>query len=156
MSTRGTEGGFSLIECLVYIAVLTVVTGLSFSAFYQTQRSSADLRRNADDILRTLRAGERWRADVRAAIAPPTIVDGRLQISQRSMQVTYVFEQGTVWRMERTARTAALKKVENSRMQLDAGEHVSAWRWEVELATPHKNTRVRPLFTFQAVSGASP
>ena len=70
-STRG----YSLIECLVYIAVLAVVLNLSFVAYYRYDQHTHSLRRNADDITRALRAGERWREDVRTASASPHVIE---------------------------------------------------------------------------------
>ena len=42
-----TTRGYSLIECLVYIAVLAVVLNLSFLAYYRYNQHSNSLRRNA-------------------------------------------------------------------------------------------------------------
>jgi Tfp pilus assembly protein PilE len=75
-----SERGYSLIECLVYIAVLAVVLNLSFVAYYRYEQHTRSLRRNADDITRALRAGERWREDVRTAIAPPHAIANGLAI----------------------------------------------------------------------------
>ena len=59
-----------LVDCLVYLAIWVVVVGLAFSAFYRCMSYSKNLARNADDIARALKAGERWREDVRAAAGP--------------------------------------------------------------------------------------
>ncbi len=144
-------GGFSLIECLVYISVLAVILGLGYSALYRTYTNSENLRRNIHDIERTLQAGERWRADVRAATGTPDIIANGLRIPQRSGVVSYVFEGGTVWRLTGPTRTPVLKAVKDSRMLMDRREHLVSWRWDLELASPQKVVRVRPLFTFQAV-----
>src|SRR5215470_16859351 len=70
------RGGYLLVECLVYIAVLAVVMGVAFSAFYRCLSSWRDLARNTDDIARVLKAGEIWRADIRAAAGPLQPVEG--------------------------------------------------------------------------------
>ncbi len=44
--------GYSLLECLVYIAVLAVVLNVSFLAYYRYDQHTRNLRRNADDITR--------------------------------------------------------------------------------------------------------
>jgi len=61
------SSGMLFLECLVYIGVFFVLTGLAFEAFYAGWDHHRNLDRNVTDIVRTLRAGERWRADVRAA-----------------------------------------------------------------------------------------
>jgi hypothetical protein len=102
----------------------------------------------------TLKGGERWRADVRAAVGAPELSeDGRaLRIRQRYGEVNYHFDGNTVWRESDDQRVAFLKSVKSSRLIADQRQHVRAWRWELELASPQKVVRVRPLFTFQAVS----
>lgn len=143
------QSGLTLIEMLIYIAVLVVVLDVAYAAFYRCQRNAVNLRRNADDIVRALHAGERWREDVRAAVAMPEWRDGALHIRQAAGEVTYSFADGSIWKN----RSLVLGGVKNSRMQSDAGKFVTTWRWEVELATPQKVVRVRPLFTFEAVPG---
>lgn len=148
-----TTRGYTLIECLVYIAVLAVVLNLSFLAYFRYNQHSNSLRRNADDIVSALRAGERWREDVRASTAPPRVVANGVVIPQRSGEVAYVFADGAVWRQTSTTRVALLKHVTVSAMSDDSRPRVNAWRWELELASPKKNVLVRPLFSFTAVTG---
>ena len=148
-----TSRGYSLIECLVYIAVLAVVLNLSFLAYFRYSQHSNSLRRNADDIILTLHAGERWREDVRASTALPHAVANGAVFPQRSGEVAYIFEDETVWRQTSHTRVAVLKHVKASAMSDDSRPHVDAWRWEVELASPKKNVFVRPLFSFTAVTG---
>ena len=147
-----TQRGFSLIEMLVYIAVLTVVIELSFNVYYRYDQHTRDLRRNADDITRALRAGERWREDVRTAVAPPRRVDNGVVIPESSGEVAYLFVDGAVWRHAPGSRMIALKEVKASTMSLDTRQRVRAWRWELELASPQKTVLVRPLFSFTAVA----
>ena len=54
-------------ECLVYIAVFAILLGSGTAAFYFCWDHSKALIYATDDIASALRAGERWRADVRAA-----------------------------------------------------------------------------------------
>jgi Tfp pilus assembly protein PilE len=147
-----SERGFSLLECLVYIAVLTVVLDLSFVAYYRYDQHTRRLRRNADDIVRAMRAGERWREDIRAAIAPPHSIENGVAIPQQSGEVAYVFADGAVWRQTGATRTIVLKQVKTSTISDDQRQRVDAWRWELELASPQKIVLVRPLFTFTAVA----
>lgn len=141
---------YTLIECITYIAVLIVVLNVAFASYYRCQLNAANLRRNADDITRALRAGERWRADIRKAVGSPRSTSGRVIIPQRDGDVTYEVADGTVWRQTTQSRIAILKQVKNSVMQTEVRGQVHAWRWELELATPQKAVQMRPLFTFEA------
>ena len=150
-----TARGFTLIELLVYIAVLAVVINLAFFAYYRYDQQMRNVRRNADDIVRAMRAGERWRDDVRQATAQPHAIDNGVVIPQRSDEIAYIFAGGTVSRRAAGAQIVALKNVRASTMSYDPRGRVDAWRWELELASPKKTVLIRPLFTFTAVSGRS-
>lgn len=153
----GRSGGFTLVEVLTYGAILLVVSGLAMTAFFATLDHVRDLRRAADDITRALDAGERWRADVRAAIAAPRLVeeDGQaaLHLPRKDGETVYFFDGEQVLR--RTSPEApwrpALTGLNGSRFLADQREHVTGWRWEVELRTRHPNPRIQPQFSFQAV-----
>ena len=147
---------YILMEYLIYMGVLTVVLTLGFSALHHSREGYLALKRNTDDIVRALQAGERWRADVRAADGEPERVDGGLQLERKAGVVTYRFAVGTIWREAGSEKTPFLKGVKSSRMFLDARQHARVWRWEVELASPQKVVRVRPLFTFQATKTVTP
>jgi Tfp pilus assembly protein PilE len=146
-----SERGYSLLECLVYIAVLAVVLDLSFTAYYRYDQHTRNLRRNTDDIVRTMHAGERWREDIRTAIAPPRAIENGVVIPQQSGEVAYIFADNDVWRQTAATRVAVLRQVKASTMAADSRQHVNAWRWELELASPQKVVLVRPLFTFTTV-----
>lgn len=153
--------GFFLVEYLIYIAVLAVVMGVAFSAFYRCLDNSRALARNAEDILTTLSAGERWRQDIRRAVATPEIVDEGVltacEIPTASGRVAYIFADGAVWRKDPEADARLLlPRVRSSRMVQDQRQHVTAWRWEVELRPKKTNVRLRPLFTFLAVPPREP
>jgi hypothetical protein len=128
------------------------VLNLSFLAYYRYDQHTRNLRRNADDIVRAMRAGERWRDDIRNTTALPHTVENGVVIPQQSGEVIYTFKDGAVWRQAAGARTMALKDVKTSAMSADPRQHVDAWRWELELASPpRKVVLMRPLFTFIAV-----
>ena len=150
-----TARGFTMIEMLVYIAVLAVVVNLAFFAYYRYDQQMRNVRRNADDIVRAMRAGERWRDDVRNATASPRAIEDGMVIPWRSGEIVYVFADGTVWRRAAGSQTVALKNVSASTMSSDPRDRVSAWRWELELTSPKKTVLMRPLFTFTAVSERS-
>ena len=154
------QQGIMLVDCLVYLAIWAVVVGLALSAFYRSMSYSKNLERNADDIARAMKAGERWRKDVRAASGPfklvtwETGVAQALHIPQKSGEVIYLFSNGAVLRQRGTNAPwiPALNGVKASRMEKDERQRVVSWRWEVELKNKQKVARVRPLFTFQAVA----
>jgi type II secretory pathway pseudopilin PulG len=154
MSRHAARHGYSLLEVLVYMALLAALMGLAYPALYRARSTAGQLRRNADDILWALRAGERWRQDVRSATESPRVTGGALHIPQRAGEVVYWFADGTVWRKQTAegAAAAVLRNVARSDMQPDAHEHVTAWRWELELAGTLERPRMRPLFSFQAVA----
>jgi hypothetical protein len=151
-----------LIECLVYISVFGVLLGLGFAAFYSCWDKSKSLRYHAEDITRALRAGERWRADIRSATGPITVKnapDGQmLEIPRGTNLVVYVFTAGEVSRtLEPTGHwITVLPKVKASQMQADPRTHVTGWRWDVEILPRRAQVRVPPLFSFEAVPPVAP
>lgn len=153
--------GVTLMECLVYISVVAVVLGIGSMAFWKCWDAYKGLHRNADDIVRALRAGEQWRADIRRAIGPvrPESDDGRqrLYIPGPGGEIVYTWTSGEVRRQARPAAPGALllTKVKSSRMQLNSRQHLTAWRWELELQPDRKKARLRPLFSFEAVPGST-
>src|SRR5436309_3107766 len=102
------QQGIMLVDCLVYLAIWAVVVGLAFSAFFRSMSYSKNLARNADDIARALKAGERWREDVRAATGPFKLVTGQasveqaLHIPQKTGEVVCRFIDGAVLRQTGT------------------------------------------------------
>src|SRR5438105_12099409 len=64
------RAGYMLVEALVYIGLSFLLLGVGFAAMYRCIDNSVGLRRSSDDITSALHAGERWRADVRAAVRP--------------------------------------------------------------------------------------
>ena len=159
MSARGhhIRQGVMLIECVVYMGLMFMVLGLAFKAFYYCRDFSIGLRRNADDIVRALNVGERWRQDIRFATGRIRLeASGNeqvLHIPQTQGEVLYRLAGGELRRRADTDRPwiMLLPQVKSSRMQPDARAYVTSWRWELELMQSRKNARVRPLFSFQAV-----
>jgi len=157
-------GGYLLIEALAYIAVLFVVLGVAFTALYRCMDHSIALRRNADDISRALHAGERWRADVRAAGTrtwiETTNQEPVLHLEGPRGDAAYRFADDTVFRrLGNGPWTRLLTNVKSSAMEPDRRQSVTAWRWELELKPRVKGvvkpSRIRPLFTFLAVPQTS-
>lgn len=156
--------GYMMMECLVYIGLLFVVLGGGYAAMYHCIDNALVLRRNADDIAAALDAGERWRADVRAA--------GQLELLENSStnqvlrfhgerdEVTYRFSDNTLSRqVGQGPWTRLLTDIKASSMTPELREAITAWRWELELQPRAKGrvkaSYVRPLFSFLAVPAAS-
>jgi len=152
-------GGFQLVEVLVYIAVLATLLSVAYVAFGRALDRSEALRRGAEDIARALRAGERWRADVRAAtgaIRVERTPEGeRVWIPGPRGMVAYERMTNVLVRREAAGPPALLlTRVGASAMAPEAREQLTVWRWELELLPPTKKpVSVRPLFTFLAVPG---
>lgn len=155
MNRFRNQQGFMLIECMAYIVVSAIVLGLACNAYLHCQKNSRALQRNADDVLRTLRAGEKWREDVRSATGPLRLTaDGGVVIPKKEADVTYRFTDGAVMRAVSSRNGAVemlLAGVKESVMHKDVRRHVTAWRWEVELKSAATTAKIRPLFTFEAV-----
>ena len=154
------QRGYLLIEALVYIGVVAALLGVAYAAAYRSIDRSIALRRNADDITSALHAGERWRADVRTASSRVRLVNtdaGQLlYLDGPSHAVVYSFATNAVSRrLGMGPWVRLLPNVKSSSMTTDQREHVTAWRWELELQTRATGSvrpgRIRPLFTFLAV-----
>lgn len=154
--------GVMLVEALVYISVLFVVLALAGAGYVRVLDQTRQLRRVATDIPRALDAGERWRADVRAVTAPPRLVqEGPLQalhLLLADVELVYFFDGSNVVRRVGTNATwePFLPRAKASRFVEERREHVTAWRWEVELQPGPRPPREAPLFTFRAVPSLPP
>ena len=151
--------GVTFIELLVYVSVLLVVLAVAGNALYQGMKQSAALRRNAEDIATALRAGERWRTDVRAATGPIRVTseaDGQtVRIPTAETEVVYAFRDSAIWRGSDLSvpQKPLVPRAAASRVMMD---DPSSARWELELQSRSESAKVRPLFTFQAASARSP
>ncbi len=147
--------GYLLTEALVYISVVVVLLGIGYAAMYKCIDNSIALRRSAADISTALQAGERWRADVRAATSIQTEpLEGipTLRLNGTNQVVAYQLNQNTLSRRIGPGPwVPVLINVQTSMMQSDPRPGLTAWRWELELKPRSKHPRVRPLFTFFAV-----
>jgi len=156
-----TPRGFTILECLVYVSVLGVILAIGSAAFYRCWDDNKAITRNEDDIVRTLKAGEIWRADLRSATGPIQVTSAgseqTIHIPCGNRPLIYSFADGEV--RKQTGKDGAwqvvLPKVKSSQMQSEKRDRVTAWRWEVELASTRKNAKMHPLFTFEAVPGNS-
>ena len=151
-----------LLECVVYIAVFAILLGGATTVFYFCWNHSEALIYATDDIASALHAGERWRADVRAAtgkITVETTATGEVvRIPEGARNVSYRFESGEVRRQISTSSNPELllANVKTSQMQIDTRGAVTAWRWELELLPRRKEAQLPLLFTFEAAAQARP
>ena len=148
--------GIMLVQCQVYIAVFAILLGIGFAAFYLCWDHSKALIYATDDISSALRAGERWRADVRGAtgkISVETTAAGEVvRIPGSEKEIVYRFESGEMRREISTSKNPhlILQKVSSSQMQAEPRDGVTAWRWELVLNQRRPETQFQLLFTFQA------
>ncbi len=158
VSNSCSRAGFLLIECLVYMSVLAIILGIGFAAFYRCLENSKTLRYATDDMAAALRSGERWRADIRGAtgkiIVETTPDEQILRIPRGTNVVLYHFSANQIHRNSSLANSfeLILQKVKTSRMEKQTRGPVTAWRWEMELSPRRGKTKLRPMFTFEAVS----
>jgi Tfp pilus assembly protein PilE len=151
------QAGLTLIDTLIYLAVLVVIATLAMSAFYQAWETHKDIVRVSDDIVRALQAGERWRNAVRAARTSPvpetTRVEATMTLPTDQGAAAFAFRDEAVWHRAPGAThwTLLLDRVRASRFLFETREAVPVWKWELELKARRANPRVPPLFTFQAV-----
>ena len=149
--------GVSLIECLVYIAVLGVLISVGGFTAAKAWDAHRALNRGANDIHRAMNAGERWRAEVRSAVRPlevaAAVSNAVCRIPTAAGMIEYQLAEGTLQRREGTdgAWLDVLPRVRASAMSVVYQSGVTACRWELELEPAHKRAWQRPLFTFTAV-----
>jgi uncharacterized membrane protein len=156
ISKTRRAAGILLMECIVYIAVFAILSAIGFAAFYFCWDHTKAVIYATDDIASALRAGEHWRADVRAAtgkISVETTDLGELvKIPESGKEVFYRFEAGEMrWEVSTLKNSQVLlPKVKNSQMTADVRGSVNAWRWELELTERRQETHLPLRFTFEA------
>jgi hypothetical protein len=149
---RRSQQGLLLVECMVYIALVMLITGIGVSLFTRTLSFQREIERNSNDIVQTLKVGEQWRMDIRKAVRPIMVENHRLKIPQVNSRVTYDWSNGSLWRIEfDDPPQLLLRGVKASEFIKNEREHVAAWRWEIELDRNRGKMNVKPLFTFGAV-----
>lgn len=155
---RRRLAAFGMIQVLVYLGVAVVVINLAGIAFFAVLEHMRAVRYDTVQVMSALRAGERWRADIRRAARPPQLIDEAdgplLLLRLGTNQVAYKLV--SHWALRRPAPNApwqiALRDVAKSRFVRDNRPGgVQAWRWEVRFMD-RKGRKRHPLaFTFQAV-----
>jgi hypothetical protein len=153
--TRRTAG-ILLMECLVYISVFAILLGIGTAAFYFCWDHTRAVIFTTNEVASALRAGEHWRADVRAAtgeISVITTADGAtIEIPAREKKIIYRLAAGELRREipSQNLSRLVLEKVKASDMKAESRDGVSAWRWELELTPRRKEAHFPLLFMFEA------
>jgi hypothetical protein len=159
-SAARSPAGIMLIECLVYISVFFILTGLGMAAFYFCWDHTRATIAATNNIEAVQRAGEGWRADIRAAtgkISVATTVSGEtVTIPEGKKEIVYRFASGEVRRESSESSSPAhsrslLQKVKASEMKIETRGDVTAWRWELALP-PMRQSVIPLLFTFEAAA----
>lgn len=160
LRANSARSGYLLVEALVYIGLVFLLLGIGTAAMYRAIDNSVALRRNADDITRAVHAGERWRADVRAAsrgiLQEETDRQPLVRLKGDRGEVDYRYSENSLYRRAGEGPwSRLLDHVQSSSMTRDRRPNVTVWVWELELQPKahgsFKPGRVRPLFTFLAV-----
>jgi len=156
IATGRRQSGVTLIECLVYVAVLGILLGIGTAAFYFCWDHTQATICSADEIAAALRAGEGWRADVRAAtgtiLKTTTAAGETVAIPEKGREVFYRFAAGELRRdvsVQNHSRLL-LANVKMSAMKTEMRANVTAWRWELEVTPRRKEAAVSLRFTFEA------
>lgn len=156
ISSDRRKAGASLIECLVYIAVFGILLGGGTAAFYFCWDHTRAVIFTANEVESALRAGETWRADVRAAtgkISIETTATGEVvKIPEGGKEIVYRFTEGLLCREipAQNHSRVLLERVKVSEVKSADRAGVSAWRWDLELQPRRKEARFPLLFTFEA------
>lgn len=150
------QAGIMLVECICYMAVFLILSAVATGAFYLSWDHSKALISATDDITAALQAGERWRADVRAASGTirieKTPSGDVVTVPESGKEIVYRFNAGELQRQAGSDGFSAvlLPRVVSSEMTQEKRGDVQAWRWELEVAQRRKETHIPLLFTFEA------
>ncbi len=146
-----------LVECLVYIAVLTILLSIATASFYFCWDHTRATMSTSDEIVSALHAGELWRADVRAAtgkISVVTTAAGQtVEIPVGKRKIYYRFVAGQLLRENPAQKISRrlLPKVKTSEIKTEARDGVTVWCWELELIPSRREAHFPLKFTFLAV-----
>src|ERR1700733_94562 len=124
ISPKRRQAGIMLVECITYFAVFLILSATAMGSFYLCWDHSKALISASDDISAALTAGERWRADVRAAsgtINIETTASGEVvKIPESEKEIVYTFDSRQVARQVGAANLPVLllPRVISSDMEL--------------------------------------
>ena len=150
------RSGIMLTECLVYLAVFAILLGAGTAAFYFCWDHTRATIFTAHEVQDALLAGERWRADVRAAtgkISVQTTTDGEtMKIPVGEKEIIYRLTAGELRREIPAQHLSQLmmEKVKSSEMTPDTRSGATAWHWELQLTSRRKEAHLPMRFAFAA------
>ncbi|MCF7708797.1 MAG: hypothetical protein K9N52_07865 [Verrucomicrobia bacterium] len=153
------QRGMMLIEALVYISLLGVVTILAYTTFHRCMIETRVSDARANVISVAIKAGEKWRTDIHAAVQAPEelrMSDSRelegMRIQQSDGLITYQFEGDTLYRIDQETKVRILEDVVSSRFYPERRSEVSGYRWELEVKGEREEYKEYDhLFSFLAV-----
>jgi hypothetical protein len=157
---RAAHSGIMLVECMVYLAVLVILISIGIGVFDVCWNGFSSMVSSTDDVSGALRAGERWRADVRGAtgtINVETTSSGQVvKIPENGTLIVYSFDSREIRRQvgPNGSSPIVLPKVASSEMKSDVRDGVTAWQWELELPERQHGSHLPMLFTFEAAQKA--
>lgn len=153
-SSRTRERGVTLIECMTYFAVLVVVYGCGVAMLHRGMKAHRQFCLNTAQISQVLRAGEQWRIDVRSASGTLQFDAAKqaLTIPTPTGHITYTFKDHQIERRKNKDSTWQLPGVAKAEFIQENRLQVTAWRWELQLASEHNEPSLPPLFSFTAVT----
>lgn len=152
------QRGISLVEMMVYIAVLAVIMGIGFSAVVRLWSVSRQMRVESDDLRAVLATGDRWREDIRGSggrIVLKTEGDSHvLEVHPGTTnELQWAFFDGKVLR--RTGTNAAwatqLTRIRSSSVRPEQRDDMPTWRWDLEFEPATARSRFHRTFSFVAV-----
>jgi len=146
-----------LLECLVYIVLLGTITGIATVALGRLWQTTGRMAKTGDQISAALRAGERWREDIRSARGAVERIEGGAgcRISNGSGNIEWRWRDGVMWRKAADGEVVWLGPVSASSMAGESRDEVQAWRWEVLLAPESSKSRIAVWHSFVAVPGGA-
>jgi len=149
-----------LVECMMYIVVFSVILAIGFEAFYKCWDNSEALGHAGDDVVKAMRAGERWREDVRTATGRISVTTNAnaqaFRIPHGKTAIVYTFDSGEIRRKSGAEEMLVLGALKTSRMEISRRTQTSACVWELELAPRKAKARMPMLFTFIAPGPRTP
>lgn len=158
-SNRRSALGYSLVEALVYIAVLATILGVGFAAVNRIWSISAQIRRESDDLRAVLATGERWRDDIRqsqGAIRSEREGEYQVLIVSRGAtnEVQWAFDGSRVLRREGADApwSPMLSRVRHAEARAELRHDIPTWRWDVEFEPVSRKARFQRAFSFVAVA----
>ena len=164
------QRGITFVELLAYMILFAAFLAFAYRVVHVNASESRAIHNNASDIIRVIKAGERWRQDIREAVSLPQVTQSSLSNPQKAaekIQVTYLqivksshtiwyaFREGSVYRKDGRQpdhwAVVLEETAASSTMTSERRGQTVAWRWELELKATREAALTRPLFSFISV-----